>query len=48
MAISTWQAFSDPDPLDTTEEQAQTLAAKASGKTAAEMFDEEDEATTKN
>lgn len=48
MAISTWQAFSDPDPLDTTAEQARSVEAKASGKTAAEMFDEEDDATTKN
>jgi hypothetical protein len=48
MAISTWQAFSDIDPLVAIEESRKTIDAKSEGKTAAEMFDEVDEEVVKN
>ncbi len=48
MAVSSWQKFSDLDPLDSVKDQEQTVRAKADGKSAADMFDEVDDALVKN
>lgn len=48
MAISTWATFSDIDPQAAVEENRKVIDAKASEKSAAQMFDEVDTALTKN